>query len=110
METNEEQWLQLKQTYPIGYKFWAKVARIRPYGIFIKLKDLAENKPKSKYMGLIDIGHTLLYKECSKKLPLDYSQWPQKDTYINCVVCYYREKNKQLGLSWLGEVNRSQPD
>ena len=61
-------------------------------------------------MGLIDIGHTTLYKEGSEKLPFDYRQWPQKDTYVKCMVCYYRERNQQLGLSWLGEVSQNKPN
>ena len=98
-KTNEEKWLQFKQQYQIGYKFWAKVERIRPYGIYVELKNVSEN---SKYSGLIDIGHTPLYKEGSRELFLDYGRWPRKYTYRKCMVCYYRDKGKQLGLSWLG--------
>ena len=102
-------WLQVKEKYPVGFQFWGKVARIRPYGIFIELPDFVDNQHQSKHMGLIDIGHTTLYKEGSFLLPLDYSNWPHKCTYVKCMVCYYRERNQQLGLSWLGEVSPNKP-
>ena len=108
MEMNDEQWLLLKQRYPIGCKFWAKVGRIKPFGIFVEISDSPEDS--NKYIGLIDIGHTILCKEGSQNLPLDNTQWPQEGTYINCMVSYYREHNKQLGLSWLGKISQSQPD
>ena len=110
IKTNEEQWSQIKEKYPIGFQFWGKVAKIRPYGVFIKLQVFLENNHQSQHMGLIDIGHTNLYKEGSFLLPLDYSNWPQKGTYIKCIVCYYRERNKQLGLSWLRELSQNKPD
>jgi hypothetical protein len=108
MKMNDEQWLLLKQRYPIGRKFWAKVGRIRLFGIFVEISDSPEDS--NKYIGLIDIGHSTLYKEGSQKLPLDTTQWPQEGMYINCMVSYYREQSKQLGLSWLGKISQSQPD
>ena len=104
-EMNDEQWLLLKQRYPIGRKFWAKVGRIKPFGIFVEINDSPKDSYKCK--GLIDIGHTALYKEGSHNLPLDTTQWPQEGMYINCMVSYYREQGKQLGLSWLGKISQS---
>lgn len=95
---NEEQWLILKQKYPIGYKFSAKVVKIKPFGIFVK--EIKNNS--SEYLGLIDLGHIAFCKEGSKELPLDVAQWPKVGSNIDCVVSYYREHNKQLGLGWLG--------
>lgn len=99
---NEEQWLILKQKYPIGYKFSAKVLKIKPFGIFVEIIERPENS--SEYLGLIDIGHTVLCKKDSQKLPLNKTQWPKEGSDINCIVSYYREHNKQLGLGWLGYV------
>lgn len=108
MKINDEQWFLLKQRYPIGRKFWAQAGRIRPFGIFVEISDRPDDS--SKFLGLIDIGHIALYKEGSHKLPLDRTQWAQEGTYIYCMVCYYREHNKQLGLSWLGKISHSQPE
>jgi hypothetical protein len=105
---SDEEWFLLKQRYPIGCKFWAKVGRIRPFGIFVEISDRPDDS--SKFLGLIDIGHIALYKEGSQELPLDTTQWAQEGTYIYCMVCYYREQGKQLGLSWLGESSQSEPD
>ena len=108
MKMNDEQWFLLKQRYPIGRKFWAKVGRIKPFGIFVEISD--SPKDSNKYIGLIDIGHIALYKEGSQELPLDNTQWAQEGAYINCIVSYYREHGKQLGLSWLGKSSQSKPE
>jgi len=89
MKMNDEQWFLLKQQYPIGRKFWAKVVKIRPFGIFVEISDRPDDS--SQFLGLIDIGHIALYKEESQELPLDRTQWAEEATYINCMVCYYRE-------------------
>ncbi len=69
MKMNDKQWFLLKQQYPIGRKFWAKVGRIKPFGIFVETSD--SPKDSSKFIGLIDIGHIALYKEESQELPLN---------------------------------------
>jgi hypothetical protein len=107
----QQHWLLLKQQYPIGRKFWAKIGRIKPFGILVEV----DNFPKDsyKYIGSIDVGHTILYKEGSQQLPPDSAQWPQEGTYIYCMVCYYREHGNDcgsLGLSWLGKTSKSPPD
>jgi hypothetical protein len=102
----QQHWLLLKQQYPIGRQFWGKVGRIRPFGILVEIDDFPKDN-YNRYMGSIDIGHTILYKEGSQQLPLDFAQWFQEGTYIYCMVCYYREYDEgggQLGLSWLGKT------
>ena len=59
------------------------------------------------YFWLKDLIAFPLYRDGSKELPLDASQWYQKGIYMKCMVCYYRDKGKQLGLSWLGEVHQN---
>ncbi|QMS87465.1 hypothetical protein HUN01_07685 [Nostoc edaphicum CCNP1411] len=120
MKMNEEQWrllrkehwLLLKQQFPIGRKFWAKVGKIKPFGIFIEVDDFP--KDSYRYIGLIHIGPIFYYKEECKPLPLDYAQWPQEGTYIYCMVYYYQEEhdnnNGQLSLRWLGETSQSRPE
>jgi hypothetical protein len=117
IKMDDEQCLLVKQRYPIGRKFWAKVRRIRPFGIFVEIDETPKDSDRCvESVGLIDIGHAALDKEGSGELPLDASQWPQEGTYINCMVCYYRENSNehgkyiQLGLSWLGKTSQSQPD
>jgi hypothetical protein len=61
MNMNDEQWLLLKQRDPIGHKFWAKVNRIKSFGILIEISDLP--KDSSQFLGLIDIGHSPLYAD-----------------------------------------------
>lgn len=120
MKLDDEQYLLLKQRYPIGHKFWAKVKIIKPFGIFVEVDDFPKDKDKrvglDRCVGLIDIGHIALYKKGSQQLPRDYTQWPKEGTYINCMVCYYRDSSNecikyiQIGLSWLGEITQSRPD
>ena len=61
MKMNDEQWFLLKQRYPIGRKFWARVGRIKLFGIFVEISD--SPKDSNKYIGLIDIGHSPLYAD-----------------------------------------------
>ncbi|WP_265272381.1 hypothetical protein [Nostoc sp. KVJ3] len=107
----QQHWLMLKQRYPIGCKFWAKVGQIRPFGIIVEVDDFP--KDRYKYIGTIDVGHTILYKEGSQQLPPDPAHWPQEGTCIYCMVCYYREHDNdigQLGLSWLGQSSQPRPE
>ena len=98
----EEQWLLLKEKYPIGYKFSAKVVKIKPFGVFVEITERPHNS--LKLIGLINIGfgETTRCQEGSQRLPLDNSLWPKEDSDINCVVSYYCEHYKQIGLGWLG--------
>lgn len=98
-EISNKEWSIFTQQYPIGYKFSAKVLKVKPFGIFVEIK----KRPKDPYAALIDIGHSnVCHQYGGKRLPLDYTQWHKKGQKINCVVSYYHEHNRQLGLCWLG--------
>ena len=99
----DKKWLSIKAIYPIGYEFRGQVTRIKPFGIFIKLDDIPSYA--SKYSSLIDIGHNIICPKDCKILPLDYSKWPDKNDYIDCLVCYYRDYNRQVGLCCLKDYN-----
>ena len=78
-EKSAAEWLSIKQSYPIGHKFVGKVAKVAPFGIFVRIEPT-----QTKYWGLIDIGHYSLCSEDCKRLPLDYSQWLPEGSNIYC--------------------------
>ncbi|MEL6929133.1 MAG: hypothetical protein AAFO95_10890 [Cyanobacteria bacterium J06600_6] len=96
-EISEVECLAIKKNYPIGYKFLGKVISVRPFGIFVR-----ENQTQAIDWGLIDIGHYYLCPAGCKALPLNFSQCLFKGADIYCIVVYYRELNRQIGLCWLG--------
>lgn len=100
-------WRLLKERYPIGHIFWARISNIKPFGIFLELENIQNDS--YRYLGVVDIGHAYLCPEICKILPLERSKWPSKGIYINCIVCYYRERNRQLGLGWLGDSSNLKP-
>ena len=56
MKIDYEQCLLLKQRYPIGRKFWAKVRRIRPFGIFVEIDETPKDSDRCvESVGLIDM-------------------------------------------------------
>ena len=102
LKMEDKKWLSVKEKYPIGYKFKGRVTRVKPFGIFVKLDGIPSYA--YKYSGLINIGNYSACPKGCKKLPLDYSKWPKKNDYINCIVCYYTDYNMQVGLCWLENI------
>jgi len=107
----KQHWLLLKQRYPIGYKFWARVRQFRSSNILVEVDDFPRDS--YKYTGSIYKYNIFDIAEC-QELPPDCAQWFKEGTYIYCMVCYYSEKhnndNGQMGLGWLGEISQSRPE
>ncbi len=93
---SEAQWLAIKQSYPIGCKFSAQVCMTKPFGTFVIIE-----RSHPDCLGLIEIVRSARFRDIIRELPFDYSKRPQIGTEIDCIVCSYRDRNKQLGLGWL---------
>ena len=94
MRISEEQWLAIKQSYPISYEFSAKVCMTKPFGIFVIIE-----RSHPCCLGLIEIVRSSRFRDVTRDLPFDCSKRPQIGTEIDCIVSYYRDHDKQLGLS-----------
>ena len=71
MGITEEQWLAIKQSYPIGYKFSAKVCMTKLFGIFVTIE-----RSHPGCLGLIEIVRSSRFRDLTRDLPFDYSKRP----------------------------------
>ncbi|MEM8533257.1 MAG: hypothetical protein AAGF95_20620 [Chloroflexota bacterium] len=102
---NDQQWFDLKHRYPLNHIFWGEVLSHQPFGTFVKLDVQTDD---SIYLGLIEIVQVGVCESQIEHLPYDFTQRPQIGSYINCLVGYYCDHNKQLELRWLGvETHRT---
>ncbi len=91
----DEQWKELKLSFPIGHKFYGSVIRIEPFGIFVHLGYPVVDG--YKLSGIIDIITRADHD--SSGLPVDYSLWSKLNQQIHCKVIWYRETIKEVSLS-----------
>ena len=74
----------------------------KPFGIFVTIE-----RSHPGCLGLIEIVRSSRFRDLTRDLPFDYSKRPQIGTEIDCIVSYYKDHNKQLGLDWLDRKLRS---
>ncbi|OUL20676.1 hypothetical protein [Nostoc sp. 106C] len=95
MSDIDKQWENLKQKFPIGYKFYGEITKVKPFGIFVYLGYQVIDG--YKLSGIIDI---VTKPDCdSSGLPTDTSLWPQVGQRVHCKVIAYRECNKEVDLT-----------
>lgn len=68
------------------------ISNIRAFGIFVDIHQVPHH-------GLIEIVLSQSYP--GKQLPYFQSDWPKKGDRIRCIVNYFRENNREIGLGWL---------
>jgi predicted RNA-binding protein with RPS1 domain len=99
MDEIDLKWEQMKHEYPVGYKFYGNVLKIKPFGIFVSmgypiLDDYS-------FTGIVDIATKS--DNDSSGLPLDNSLWPRVEQKIYCKVIAYRESSKEVCLRLVKE-------
>ena len=88
---HDANWLTIKQSYSIGYKFSAIVTKTKSFGIFIR-----PSTTELECIGLIEIIQPILYREIATELLFSHAQRASVGTEIDCIVC--RDRNRQFSL------------